>query len=116
MTDRIAAEAQRIYEQTRPDPRTVKMLGERGLSPIQRAGLADIENYLRTVAQVSEEFGFTLDASKIEFGSTVEQVREIAQAKAKSYRARAGVRALEQKYGHESAARIVKKYSGRTIR
>lgn len=116
MTDRIAAEAQRIYEQTRPDPQTVKMLGESGLAPIQRASLADIESHLRTVAQVGEEFGFALDASKVEFGATVEHVREIAQAKAKSYRGRAGVRALEAKYGHESAARIVKKHSGRSIR
>lgn len=116
MTDRIRTEAQRIFDQTRPSPRLVAQLGESMLSPIQRASLEDIENHLRTVAQVSEEFGFPLDASKIEFGASIEQVRAIAESKAKAYRRRAGVRALEKKYGHAAAARIVKKHSGRTIR
>jgi hypothetical protein len=116
MTDQISAEAQRIYEQSRPDPRMVKMLGEASLSPVQRASLEEIEAHIRTVAEVGEEFGFSLDASKIEFGASIEQVRQIAESKAKAYRRRAGVRALEQKYGHDSAARIVKRHSGRNIR
>lgn len=112
----IHEQAVKIYEQTRPDPRHVQMMGDGMLTPVQRASLEEIENHLRTVDEVAQEFGFRLDASKIEFGATREQVIEIAEGKAKRYRRRAGVRALQQKYGHDAARKIVKKHSGRTIR
>jgi hypothetical protein len=116
MNDKIQNQAVKIYEQTRPDPRYVQMVGEAMLSPVQRASLEEIENHLRTVDEVAQEFGFPIDPAKIEFGATREQVVEIAESKAKNYRRRAGVRALQQKYGHDAARRIVKKHSGRTIR
>lgn len=116
MADRISTEAQRIYNQTRPDPRYVALVGERSLSPIQRATLEQIEAHLRLVDGVAQEFGFPLDASKFDLGVSREQVVALAESKVRQYRRRAGVRALEQKYGHESAARIVRRHSGRTIR
>ncbi len=116
MSDKIHEQAQRIYNQTRPDPRMVEMMGERALPPIQRATLEQIESHLRLVDEVSREYGCPLDAGKIEFGASRERITEIAEAKNRQYNRRAGVRALEQKYGHEVAARIVKKHSGRTIR
>ena len=50
------------------------------------------------------------------WGKSMEELRNMAGGKAKSYRRRAGVRALVAKYGAESAARIVRRQSGRTIR
>lgn len=57
------------------------------------------------------------------FGLTAEEMLTKAQGladekaavKASLNKKRAGVKALQAKYGHESAARIVSKYSGRTI-
>lgn len=116
MADRISIEAQRIYNQTRHNPRYVEIIGEQNLSPVERATLPQIEAHLRLVDAVAREFGFPLDASKIEFGASREAIVAIAEGKARQYRRRAGVRALEKKYGHEAAARIVKRHSGRTIR
>jgi len=116
MSDKIHEQAERIYNQTRPDPRTVKMMGEAALAPIQRATLEQIEAHLRLVDEVAREYGCPLDAGKIEFGAGRERIAEIAAAKTRQYNRRAGVRALEHKYGHEAAARIVKNHSGRTIR
>jgi len=110
------SKAQEIYKKTRPDPRYVQMMGEGSLSPIQRATVGEIENHLRICDEVSQEYdGVTIQPDKVKFGATREEIVAIAESKAKRYRRRAGVRALERKYGHESAARIVKKHSGRTI-
>jgi len=86
------------------------------LTPIMAATVEQIEAHLDLVDEVGREFGFRLDASKIEFGASREQVVAVAQSKVRSYKNRAGVRALEQKYGHDAAARIVHKHSGRNIR
>jgi len=91
------------------------MMGEGMLSPIQRASLSDIESYLRIVGEVSAEYGFTIAPEKVAFGATRDEVVAIAERKVKRYKRRAGVRALQAKYGHDAARRIVKKHSGRTI-
>lgn len=107
--------AQQIYNQNLPAVEKARKFGM-SLSPIMAASVEDIQAHLDLVDAVAGEFGLSLDASKITFGATREQIVSIAQAKARNYKNRAGVRALEQKYGHEAAARIVKNHSGRTIR
>jgi len=107
--------AEQIHKDTRPDPRIVAMMGESMLSPVQRATVDEIENHLRLVDEVAAEFDTTLDAAKVTFGATREQIAEKAEAKAKRYRRRAGVRALQRKYGHDAAERIVSKHAGRHI-
>jgi hypothetical protein len=107
--------AQQIFDQNQPAVEQARKFGI-SLSPIMAASVEDIQAHLDLVDEIAREFGFSLDASKIQFGASREQIVSIAQAKARNYKNRAGVRALEQKYGHEAAARIVKKYSGRTIR
>ena len=113
MTNR--EQAQKLYDQmTQARESWIKM----GMQPTgaMAATVDEIETHLNLVDEVAQEFGFRLDASKIEIGSTRDQIVELAESKRKRHNRRAGVRALEQKYGHAAAARIVKKYSGRTIR
>lgn len=55
---------------------------------------------------------YTLDWQKLNSDDLLGSLTEIVTR----YNRRAGVRGLVKKYGHESAERIVKKYSGRTIR
>ena len=108
--------AQQIYDslaQSRT-PEYIRFYGQP--QGIYAATVEEIQAHIDMVAAVSQEFGFHLDDSKIAFGYTREQVVAIAEAKRKHYNRRAGVRALEQKYGHEAASRIVYKHSGRHIR
>lgn len=86
------------------------------LTGILAASVEQIEAHLNLVDEVSAEFGFQLDASRFEIGTSREQLTAAGDAKRKQFNRRAGVRALESKYGHEAAAKIVKKHSGRNIR
>lgn len=108
------AEAQKIYDKMTP----AREKWERaGMTPTAMGATVDeIARHLQICDEVGQEYGFTIYPDKVEFSATREEVQAIAESKAKRYRRRAGVRALERKYGHESAARIVKKHSGRTIR
>lgn len=115
MSDKINTQAQRIFESTRPDPRMVKMMGTASLTPVQRASLDEIESHLRLVDEISQAYGFTIHADKVSFGASRDEIVEIAEKKSKRHNRRAGVRALQHKYGHDAAARIVKNHSGRTI-
>lgn len=115
MSDKISQRAQKIYDTTRPNPNYVKMMGTASLTPVQRASLEEIENHLRLVDEISKEYGFTIQADKVEFGASRDEVVVIAERKVKRHNRRAGVRALQNKYGHDAAARIVKRHSGRTI-
>ena len=108
-------QAQKLYDQmTTARDGWIRM----GMQPTgAMAGTVDeLEAHLNLVDEVAQEFGFALDASKIEFGSSRDEIVALAESKRKRYNRRAGVRALEQKYGHEGAARIVRRHSGRTIR
>ena len=109
-------EAQRIYDQTRPTEAAIRFYGLDGLRPIQRATVDEIEAHLNLVAEIAREYRVNIDPSKVEFGATRKQIVAIAESKRRMRNRRAGVRALEQKYGHEAAARIVYKHSGRHIR
>jgi len=107
--------AQQIYDQMTPAREQWQRMGTVP-SDAMAATVEEIEAHLDLVEDVSAEFGFRLDASKIEFGASREEIVAIAEGKAKRYRRRAGIRALQQKYGHDAAKRIVRKHSGRTIR
>lgn len=86
------------------------------LTGMLACSIEQIEAHLNLVDEVSAEFGFEMDASKFAVGTSREQLTAAAEAKRKTYKNRAGVRALQAKYGHEAAARIVKNHSGRNIR
>lgn len=86
------------------------------LHGIFAASIEQIEAHLNLVDEVAAGFDFSLDASKFEIGATREEIVAAAESKKQHYNRRAGVRALETKYGHEAAARIVKNHSGRNIR
>jgi hypothetical protein len=106
-------QAEKIYEQTRPNPQAVAM----GFpaTPIQQATVDEIEAHLVLVAEVGEEYGVRLDAARVEFGATREQIAEIADARACRNRRSAGARALSRKYGKEAAERIIREKSGRSV-
>lgn len=76
----------------------------------------EIIAHLRLLDEVGDEVGYTLRPDQAPFDATREQLVTIAQGKLKANKRRAGVRALERKYGHDAAANIVYKHSGRTIR
>lgn len=105
--------AEKIYSQTRPHPRAEEIGFT--ITPIQRATVDEIEAHLILVAKIAAETGANLDASKIEFGATREQITEIAEAKVRRYRRGAGARALKAKYGKEAAERIIRNKTGRSV-
>jgi len=114
---RIHERAEKIYSMTRVNKNTIEMFGEGILKPINKATLEEIETWLTNIVEAAKQYDIPeIDETKVEFTATREQIFEIAAAKKKKYNQRAGVRALEAKYGHESAKRIVQKYSGRSIR
>ena len=115
MNDKISQEAKEVYNRTRVSESYIKMMGESMLSPVQRASLEEIENHLRLVDEISKEYNFKIYADKVEFGASRDEIVAIAESKVKRHKRRAGVRALQNKYGHDAAVRIVKKHSGRTI-
>ena len=63
---------------------------------------------------ISETSGVTLDIMDI-LGKTPAEIQAKFELKCGMKNRRAGVVTLEKKYGHESAARIVKNHSGRNI-
>jgi len=77
------------------------------------ASVNELEGFYQMLDRVAEESG--VPYLNLPFGTTEEQAREKAQAKAKARRRRAGVRALQAKYGQELAERIVSKHAGRHI-
>lgn len=75
------------------------------------------EQYLNAegmVRSISEKTQVNLDVMDF-LGKTNEEIQARFDEKCGNRNKRAGVRALVSKYGHESAERIVKKHSGRTI-
>lgn len=108
-----AERAQEIFEQTRPNPRHIEM----GFptTPIQNATVDEIQAHLDLVDEIAQETGARLDASKIEFGTTREQIVEIAEKKARAYRRGAGARALKAKYGKDAAERIIAQKTGKHV-
>lgn len=116
-TARILEKAEKIYSMTRISEDKIKMFGENCLKPINKATVEEIKNWLTNIVEAARKYDIPeIDETKIEFTTTKEQIFAIAAGKKKNYNKRAGVRALEAKYGHESAKKIVQKYSGRTIR
>lgn len=115
--NQIRETAEKIYRMTRVDENKIEIFGEDILRPINKASLEEIETWLANIAEAAKQYDIPeIDESKIEFTTDKEKILAIAAAKKKTYNKRAGVRALEKKYGHESAKRIVQKYSGRTIK
>jgi len=106
--------AQEIYDQLTPGRDQYLRMGMQPTGA-SAATVDQIQAHLDLVDEVAAEFGFRLDPSKFPFGCSRETIVAKAEAKQRRYNRRAGVRALERKYGHDAAARIVKKYSGRTI-
>lgn len=116
-TAQIKQRAEEIYRITRVDEKVINAYGESYLKPINKATIEEIENWLAIIVEAAKDHEIPeMDEGKIEFTATREEIFGIAAAKQKNYKNRAGVRALESKYGHEGAKRIVQKYSGRTIR
>ena len=77
---------------------------------------AEVIAHLRLLDEVGDEVGYYLRPEQAPFDATREQLVAIAQSKQKMNKRRSGVKGLERKYGHDVAAAIVYKHSGRTIR
>jgi len=78
-SDAIAIKAKQIFDTTRPTPQMLKFYGEKNLSPIQRATLAEIEAHLRLVDRIGKEYGKTLNPEKYPLGTTEDAIRESAK-------------------------------------
>ena len=113
MNSNHRTQAEKIYSQVHPTDAYIAMMGTASLRPIQRATVAEIEAHLVMVAEVASEYDVALYADKIEFGSTREQVIEIAERKSAKRRRSAGYRALKAKYGEDSAKRIISRANSR---
>jgi hypothetical protein len=79
MEDKIKQKAKELYDKTRPDPRVVKVYGEKSLSPIQRATLTEIEAHLELVDRIGKEYGKSLDPEKYKLGVSEAELRESAK-------------------------------------
>lgn len=112
MTNRERAE--QIYNQNQPAVEKARKFGF-PISPIMAATVDAIESHLNLVDEISQESGVRLDASKIEFGATREQIVAVADAKGARNRRSAGARALSRKYGKDAAERIIQSKSGRKV-
>jgi len=108
-------QAEKIYNQTRPDPRQVAVFGESMLTPVQRASLEDIENHLRTVGEVAEEYQVNLDPTRVQFGTSRDELVAQAEAKISRRNRSAGARALSRKYGKDAAEQIIYRKTGRRV-
>jgi len=120
MNSKIQERAEKIYNTTRLSAAQIAFCGEETLrksQPISFATVEEIAAWLETIeeARVENELPY-LDETKIPYGSSRTEIFQIASSKRKASNRRAGVRALEAKYGHEVADKIVNKHSGRHIR
>jgi len=115
MTAKNREHAEKIWSDTDTARQNYIKMGMK-LDGILACSVEQIEDHLNLVDEVSAEFGIPMDAAKFQIGTTRDQLVAAAELKRKNYHRRAGVRALEAKYGHEAAARIVKNHSGRSIR
>lgn len=106
--------AMKIWNDTNAIRQQYVKMGVR-LTGILACSVEQIEAHLNLVDSVNAEFGTHLDAAKFEVGTSREKLAEIANHRRHQSNGRKGVNALIDKYGYDSAARIVKKYSGKTI-
>lgn len=117
---KIKAEAQRVYDQTRMSDDALTMYGDspneqRRRFPNAFATVADFEAHIRMCYEVAEAVGVNLDWRNFKLGTSREIVTEAAEAKVKAQRRSAGARALSRKYGKAAAERIIERKTGRHI-
>lgn len=109
-SQQIQNEAQKIFNQMQ----TVRVARERfspeSITPVMRATVEELAAHIEMVTRHG-----IMNWQKIEFGATEEQVIAKAAAAAKAKRRGAGARALQAKYGKESAERIIAKHTGKHI-
>lgn len=114
----IEQQAQALYDAWQAEGATWAKMGMtlRGLQASRcNATLEEIAAHVALCRALSEQYRVTLDPAAL-WGSTPEDVRARALGKARSNAGRRGVKALENTYGHEFAAKLVHEKSGRTIR
>ncbi len=104
--------AQRIYNQTRPNPEAVAMGFP--LSPIQKVTLDELEAHMDLVDEVAAEYGVQLSADRL-FGKSHEEIIAAAEVKIRRRKRSAGARALSRKYGKTAAENIIARKTGRRI-
>jgi hypothetical protein len=108
--------AVRIHNQMQAAKAKYEKFAPAMITPIMNASIEEIEIHVQNCMDASAEFGgVNVDYEKVEFGKTREEIFAIAAAKKKNYNKRAGVRALQKKYGYEVAEKIVEKHAGRHI-
>lgn len=107
-------QAEKIYNQMTPSRESYQKMGM-ALSGAMAATVDEIEAHLQLVDEVAQEYKIWLDASKIEFGASREDIEKKAESKAKSRRRSAGARALSRKYGKDAAERIIRNKTGKNI-
>ena len=107
-------QAEKIYNQMTPAREGYERMG---MAPTgaMAATIDEIEAHLQLVDEVAQEYGIRLDASKVEFGATREEIEVKAESKAKSRRRSAGARALSRKYGKAAAERIIQNKTGKKV-
>ena len=107
ITPKSHQSANYIWGTTCPTPQTQFITAN-----FTREQYLNAEGLIRSIAELTQ---ISLDIMDV-LGKTREQVQITFLEKLSHRNRRAGVRTLVQKYGHESAARIVKNHSGRNIR
>lgn len=107
--------AMKIWNDTNATRQQYAKMGM-ALTGILACSVEQIEAHLNLVDDVNVEFGTHLDAAKFEIGTSREKLAEMANHRRHQSNGRKGVNALINKYGYDSAARIVKNHSGKTIR
>jgi len=106
--------AEQIYNDAEPNRQRTLKFGA-PLTGILACTVEQIESHLNLVDEINAEFGTHLYPSKFEIGTDREKLAQNANHRRHQSNGRKGVNALINKYGYESAARIVKNHSGKTI-
>lgn len=107
---KMREKAQSIYDanEARRSPQMIAMYGA-PTDPMALASADKIFDFMLMVANESRTAGWALDYTKFSFGVTPDEVRRQASEMAARNRRRAGYRALKNKYGENTAKRIISK-------
>ncbi len=111
----VQEQAERIYHQFDQQRAQYAKLGMK-LSGVAAASVNEIAQHIQNCNDAAAAAGLEyLDSSAVKWGLTREQVFSLAEEKAHAARKSRGARALSQKYGRETAERIIAEKTGRHV-
>ncbi len=104
------ARAQSVYDRVHLTAQQLEFYGNSQAGTIGVASVDEIEQHIVNAQSVG------LDAEKVKWGTSLEDMRADAHAKLMAYNKRAGIRALSRKYGKEFAQKFISEKAGHAVK